>query len=150
MKKFLLSLIAICTVFFTANISLACDCGCSKAKEAEQIECQKDCCKKCDCGCQNKSDCKWYKKECDKDCCKKCNCGCKNNEDCKCKSEKPKCTKENSLTDEIINSTKAEENTKCNKAKCHKSKCKKQKCKGKKHGCPLSDIIEDNSIDNAE
>ncbi len=161
MKKVLLSLLVIFTLCFSANVSLACDFGCGCAKSEENIECPKD----CKCGCQDNNKCK-CKRECQKS-----ECGCKKNLDFSCKKEcpkadKPKCSKENSLTDEIINSTKAEDKTQCdNKEKCNKlicdksqcdkqckkSKCCKNKCHKKckknksecKKGCPLSEVLKD-------
>lgn len=168
MKKIVMSLLVICTMFFMTNASMACDCGCSdKAKIDAEIGCPKN----CDCGCKSGDECKCGKAQCPKkECCKKCPCGCKNGEDCKCKKEcakqfdkakcdKTKCDKEKSLLDEIKDSTATEEistspdakcgckkekiTEQCPKVKsCKKSKkCKKVKKECKK-GCPLEDIVE--------
>lgn len=93
MKKIIMGLMVICTLFFMTNASLACDCGCQNGKNTAEIECPKD----CDCGCQNDEKCK------------------------------------------------------CSKSKCHKifAKCKKLKKRCKK-GCPLKDIINENTENSEE
>lgn len=121
MKKIIMGLMVICTLFFMTNASIACDCGCQNAKNTAEIECSKD----CDCGCQNGEECKCNKDKAQcpkKECCKKCNCGCQNDEKCK-----------------------------CSKSKCHKifKKCKKSK-KSCKKGCPLKDIINENAENSEE
>lgn len=161
MKKIVMSLLVLCTLIFMSNASLACDCGCKKAKIGAKVECSKN----CDCGCQNGEECKCNKDKVQcpkKECCKKCPCGCQNGEECKCKKEcskskcdKPKCNKEKSLIEEIEATTTVEaaadsKKECCKKSKCCKKfkKCKKlKKCKGSKKdcksGCPFNKIIEE-------
>lgn len=101
MKKIIMGLMVICTLFFMTNTSLACDCGCQNAKNTAEIECSKD----CDCGCQNGEECKCNKDKAQcpkKECCKKCSCGCQNDEKCKCSKSKKRCNKGCPLKD-IIN-----------------------------------------------
>lgn len=109
MKKFLVSLIVLCTMFFMSNAVLACDCGCERAKITKEISCTKD----CDCGCQNGGECTCDKasETCAKQkCCKKCTCGFKKyfKKFKKCKKTKKECKKGCPL-ENIINDTDNEE-----------------------------------------
>lgn len=156
MRKLFAGILVFCVMVFCANVTMACDCGCEKAKAG--CECVKS---EFDCVCPIK--CKKVKKcmkKCMKKYAKKQGCCCKKSAiECPVKCKKELNPENKKSVSEIITDSVATESgedltinvSKCDKAPCWKDCPCMQKCLKKskidlskcpQKGCPLKESTE--------